>query len=153
MNKHIGDVHSLLLPLQEDQMLLPNAAVAEIIEYRSPTPLDDGPDWCLGQVNWRGLDIPLVSYEAFVGNEAPAESVRMRIAVLNTLNGNDRMPFIGVVLKGIPRLLTAGRDSVNANAEATLAEGMLAQVQVGAEAAVIPDIDALERSVTALVAA
>ena len=152
MSKSIANIHSLLLPLQDHLLLLPNAAVAEIIEYRAPESLNDMPNWCLGKVTWRGLDIPLVSYEAFVGGEISGESSRLRIAVLNTLNGNQEVPFVGVVLKGIPRLFTAGSDSISAEA-GTVTAGMLAQVQAGEEAAVIPDIDALERSVAALNAA
>lgn len=152
MSKTIANIHSLLLPLQDHLLLLPNAAVAEIIDYRDPQSLNDIPAWCLGKVTWRGLEIPLVSYEAFVGGEASGESSRLRIAVLNTLNGNHEVPFVGVVLKGIPRLLTAASDSVSAEAGAATA-GILAQVQAGGEAALIPDIDALERSVAALNAA
>lgn len=153
MHKPIGDVHSLLLPLQDGQLLLPNAAVAEIIEYRTPEANAELPAWCLGAVGWRGVEIPLVSFEAFAGGEPLAESSRLRIAVLNTLNGRDRHPFIGVVLKGLPRLLTAGADSVAPDAGAGVPDGVLAQVQAAGEGAWIPDIDALERSVAALSAA
>lgn len=153
MNKHIADIHSLLLPLQDHQLLLPNAAVAEITEYR-PAEVPDGmPAWCLGKVAWRGLEIPLISYEAFIGEEVPEESSRFRIAVLNTLNKNADTPFIGVVLKGIPRLFTAGSETVVAEAGAAAVEGILARVQAVGEAAMIPDIDALERSVVGLNAA
>lgn len=149
MHKPIADVHSLVLPLQDGQLLLPNAAVAEIIEYRTPESAPDQPEWNLGTVTWRGLEIPLVSFEAFVGQDVSAESTRLRIAVLNTLNGNADLPFIGVVLKGIPRLLTAGADSVAPEAGESSEQGVLARVQAGGEGALIPDIDALERSVAA----
>lgn len=149
MKKLIANIHSLLLPIEDGQLLLPNAAVAEIVEYRTATPWDGMPQWCLGKVNWRGREIPLVSYEAFVGGEAPSEASRMRIAVLNTLNGNNEVPFIGVVLRGIPRLLTAGTESVSPAADSGQAEGVLARVQAADESALIPDIDALERSVLA----
>ena len=153
MNKHIADIHSLLLPLQDSHLLLPNAAVAEITEYRPAQVLDGMPAWCLGKVTWRGLEIPLISYEAFVGDDVPEESSRFRIAVLNTLNKSADTPFIAVVLKGIPRLLTAGSDTVVAEAAAEAVEGVLARVQAVGEAAMIPDIDALERSVASLNAA
>lgn len=153
MHKPIADVHSLLLPLQGAQLLLPNAAVAEIIEYRAPEVAADQPDWSLGKVTWRGIEIPLVSFEAYVGQEVSSEAARLRIAVLNTLNGNAELPFIGVVLKGIPRLLTAGADSVAPDAAGDAAQGVLARVQAAGEGAMVPDIDALERSVAGLAAA
>ncbi len=153
MNKRIADIHSLLLPVQEGQLLLPNAAVAEIVEYNAPTPMKDAPAWCLGMVVWRGIEIPLLSYEAFVGGELPAEQSRLRIAVLNTLNGNAELPFIGVVLQGIPRLLTAGNDNVVASAAEDPIDGIVFKVSAGSEQAMIPDLDALERTIRNLNAA
>ncbi len=153
MNKRIADIHSLLLPVQEGQLLLPNAAVAEIVEYNAPIPMDDAPAWCLGTVAWRGIEIPLLSYEAFVGGELPAEQSRLRIAVLNTLNGNVELPFIGVVLQGIPRLLTAGNDTVVVSADGDSVDGIASKVLAGSEPAMVPDLDALERSISSLNAA
>lgn len=146
MNNRIAAVHSLLLPIENGHMLLPNVAVAEIVEYRPPRDRAGAPSWCLGEVSWRGLEIPLVSYEAYVGDAPPAEQARLRIAVLNTLSGNPALPFIGVVLGGIPRLLTAAAGSVEADSTRACAGGALSQVNVAEEAATIPDIDALERS-------
>ncbi len=153
MNKRIADIHSLLLPVQQGQLLLPNSAVAEIVEYNAPTPMDDAPSWWLGMVAWRGIEIPLLSYDAFVGGEPPAEQSRLRIAVLNTLNGNTELPFIGVVLQGIPRLLTAGSDNVVASAEGDSVDGIASKVLAGSDQAMIPDLDALERSLVDLNAA
>lgn len=153
MNKRIADIHSLLLPVQGGQLLLPSAAVAEIVEYHAPTVVEDAPSWCLGKVSWRGLQIPLLSYEAFVGDELPAEQSRLRIAVLNTLNRNADSPFVGVVLRGIPRLLTVGAGNVAVASDVEPVGGVLSRVQAGGEAAMIPDIDALERSVASLGAA
>ncbi len=40
----------LLLTLADRTLLLPNAAVAELVPCREIRPLPVQPDWCLGQV-------------------------------------------------------------------------------------------------------
>lgn len=150
MNNRIAAVHSLMLPIASGHILLPSAAVAEIVEYRPPSDRAGAPAWCLGDVAWRGLQIPLVSYEAYLGDAPPAEQARLRIAVLNTLNGNPDLPFIGVVLAGIPRLLTAAAGSVVTDSAREPMAGVLSQVKATDEAATIPDVDVLERSLLEL---
>lgn len=54
----------LLLPLSDRTLLLPNVAVAELIAYRNPQVAAGLPQWYLGQVAWRDLRLPLLSFEA-----------------------------------------------------------------------------------------
>lgn len=58
---------ALLIPLADRQLLLPNTAVAELIAYRSPITSDGMPDWFLGQIAWRDLSLPLLSFELASG--------------------------------------------------------------------------------------
>jgi len=147
MSQLAAKVHSLLLPVETGLVLLPNAAVAEIVDYREPEAAQDAPGWFLGHVTWRGLRIPLVAFEAIDGAAPSGTDQRLRIAVLNTLNGNPDVPFIGIVLRGIPRLLNADAETVAATSAGELPSAVLCTVRVTGEAAMIPDLDALEKLV------
>ena len=57
----------LLVPLADRTLLLPNVAVAELIPYRAPQVTEGTPDWFLGQIAWRDLRLPLLSFEAASG--------------------------------------------------------------------------------------
>ncbi len=139
-------VPSLLIPVQQATLLLPNAAVAEIIDYRDPQPISDAPKWLLGMVPWRGLQLPLLSFEAVLHGAPPEASARLRIAVMNTLNGNPDVPFFGIVLQGIPHLVRADEASVTRTDQGDEATpGVLARVDVNGEPAIIPDLDAVEK--------
>ena len=63
MAKKTQYIHSQMLALSGDPLVLPNTAVAEIINYVEPTPVKDAPDWLLGTLDWRGYRIPLLSLE------------------------------------------------------------------------------------------
>ena len=52
----------LLVPLADRTLLLPNVAVAELIPYRAPQVSEGMPEWFLGQIAWRDLRLPLLSF-------------------------------------------------------------------------------------------
>ncbi len=138
-------VASLLLPLDQQLALLPNAAVAEIVSYQEPTPVDGGPDWLLGLVSWRGLSLPLVSLEVMLGGTPPNAADRTRIAVMNSVTGSSDVQFYAIVLRGIPRLVRGTQESVSPGPDSEVAgKGVLCHTLVNGEPAMIPDLDAVE---------
>ena len=59
----------LLLPLADRTLILPNVAVAELIDYQQGAFDLDSPPWYLGQVLWRERRIPLISFESACGQK------------------------------------------------------------------------------------
>lgn len=138
-------VYSLLIPVSSDAMLLPNASVAELIGYAQPTELQKGPDWCIGILSWRGVKVPLLSIEAVRGNPIAKADKNSRIAILNALGGDPRLPFFAVVTQGIPHLVQANQSIVSPLAgDSGTGNGVLRKILVEGEPAMIPDLDALE---------
>ena len=84
MSEHTEQVRSLWIPLRQVNMLLPHAVVAEIGNYRVPDSRDDTPEWLLGDINWRGTTIPVVSLESLCGESAPANLVYSRLLIINS---------------------------------------------------------------------
>ena len=143
-------VRSLLIPMEQEQILLPNASLAEIVTYTEPRRLESSPEWLLGMLPWRGLEVPLVSFEVLQGGEMSETGKRSRIAILNTLGGNADLPFFAVVVQGIPHLVLANQSVVTALAEEkTEKEGVLSHVLIEAEPAIIPDLDRMESIILA----
>lgn len=141
------EVPSLLIPMQGRPWLIPNIVVAEVIPLRQPDRPGHGAEWLLGWFNWRDSDIPLISFERL--NESGQVHIGdgARIAVLNTVTG--KTGFYAVVVQGIPRMLKIGRnDLVEEPADTGPAEAMY--LQVGGDLAVVPDLDAIERTILAL---
>ncbi|MFC3608319.1 chemotaxis protein CheW [Stutzerimonas tarimensis] len=131
----------LLLPLADRNLLLPNVVVAELIPYRAPTPFEGMPGWVLGQVAWRELRLPLLSFEAVCGGR-PVLGAAPRIAVLNALGGRAQVKFIALLVQGIPRSVRLDTDL--ARSTGALHPLELDAVQVGEIEARIPDLVGLE---------
>ncbi|SFA87554.1 chemotaxis protein CheW [Azotobacter beijerinckii] len=138
----IDSLTALLLPLADRTLLLPNVAVAEIIPYRGVQTSPDLPPWLLGQLGWRDLRLPLLSFEAASGGRAQLGATP-RVAVFNALGGRPRVKFLALLLQGIPHSLKV--DAHLARVDAELAPLELAAVQVGDGVARIPDLQALEQ--------
>jgi len=149
-NASLSAVHCLLLPLGKQAALLPNAAVAEVVGYREPESLPDAPDWLLGMVSWRDQRVPLISLEAASGDEAAAPRAVSRIAVLNTLNGNARLPYLAVLTQAIPQLRLVNDDNIKTHEGAASRPSVAALVEVNGEVMMVPDIDDLEQRVQRL---
>lgn len=138
-----ASVTGLLVPLADRTLLLPNVAVAELIPYRAPLSAQGNtPPWFLGQVAWRDLTLPLLSFEAASDGQAETGSLA-RVAVLNALGGRDHVKFIALLVQGIPRSVKV--DAGLARSDVMLAPLELDAVNLGDVQARIPDLVALEQ--------
>lgn len=132
----------LLMPLADRTLLLPNVAVAELIAYRAPQVSEGTPNWFLGQIAWRDLRLPLLSFEAASNGQAAVSSAS-RVAVINALGGRPSVKFIAVLVQGIPRSIKVGAELVRADVELSPLE--LDAVQFGDAVLKIPDLLGLEQ--------
>jgi chemosensory pili system protein ChpC len=143
--KTFETVHCLLLPINNEIILLPNAAVAEIIPYATPENVHGAPDWFLGQLVWRERRLPLISFESASDGVAGKVHANCRIAVLNTLNGNRQLPYIAILTQGLPSLQIVRPNNIQfADKPSAQRQSIQAYVNLGGTAAIIPDIDDLE---------
>ncbi|MEK1938967.1 MAG: chemotaxis protein CheW [Pseudomonas sp.] len=137
-----SSITGLLVPLADRTLLLPNVAVAELIPYRAPQVTAGMPAWFLGQMAWRDLSLPLLSFEA-ASDGQPQIRPGARVAVINALGGRPNVKFLALLVQGIPRSLKVGTDL--ARADVPLAPLELDAVSFGEAVAKIPDLLALEQ--------
>lgn len=144
--KKIDAVHCLLIPIYGETLLLPNAAVAEVVAYIDSEPADNAPEWFLGYMNWRDLRIPLISFEAATGGNVAPLQKNSRIAILNTLNGKQEVSHFGIVTQGIPHLQVVHEKHLSRDEEPSDPRPSIADyVQLNEETVLVPDIDELEK--------
>lgn len=145
----------LLLPVVDKFLLLPNVSIAEIVDYAKTEASTNGPKWLLGHIDWRGLRLPVVSYDALnggasdagalhEGDSAAPSNTKGRIAILNTIGAtHDKRPFIAMVTQGIPRLAKVNSEMLQPiEGETGPADLML--VELEGQTAVIPNIEYIE---------
>ncbi|NVJ51260.1 MAG: chemotaxis protein CheW [Gammaproteobacteria bacterium] len=144
MENKVAEVYSLMIPIIDQSILLPNVTVAEIVPFGDVAYQEGGADWMIGSLNWRGMKIPMVSLDILNGGEDPQANKRSRVAVVHTINGDEDMPYIAIIVQGIPRLTHVTEPSISMVEVAELGVADKARVQIGTIAATIPDLDKLE---------
>lgn len=146
-----NEIPSLLVPMANVKLVLPTVSVAEMIPYQAPQArqtvvVDSIPDWYLGNLNWRGVTVPMLSYEQLNGEAAPEILPHSQILILNNTGVDARLPFVCMPTQGIPRLSRIAANEISENTEAFLKEFDQMHVYVAGEQAIIPDVGKLERA-------
>lgn len=138
----------LLIPIQGGRMVLPNVTVAELIPFQKPQVLANTPDWVVGEIEWRGTMITVISYEDFSGLKKGLAGQDLRVAVINSPNGESgKMRFFGMLTQGIPSLIKLEEAAIKENQNTVLQKGQKMAVTLETGHATIPDLDMIEQAI------
>lgn len=152
----LNEVYSLMIPTVLGNILLPNTSVAEILPFSNVELFEgqsDKPKWFLGHLLWRGKNIPLISVDVISGASDPEANKRSRVAVTHTLSANRDLPYIAIVVQGIPRLSHVTPENIKTVSDEDLPDSEKMRVTVDNVGAAIPDIDKLEEMILAATSA
>ncbi len=142
-----GEIRCVLVPVTGGELLLPNAAVAEVTGYTEPEPVPGAPAWMPGMLLWRGWQVPLASFSALAGLTDSESLDSARICYAKSLIGNDRMPYFALLAQGFPRLTTVSRASLVETPEQQRPMAVAGSVILDEHAAWIPDLDRLSHMI------
>jgi len=142
-------IKSIILTLKNELVVVPNAAVAEIISVQDVHEVESSPQWMLGKARWRGVELPVVSYEAAGGDNAQAVNINTQVAVMysvsDEIDKDKKYPYIGLAMHGVPHVSTFSRGQIKIDEQALVDHPMVAQkVRINGAAVGILDIYAIE---------
>lgn len=139
------DIRGVLIQVTGARLLMPNAAIAEVLSYADPEPVEGTPDWLLGQVRWRGWQLPLVAFSRLTGIAEEQPGLGNKMIVLKAFGGQGKVPFFAVLTQGFPRLVTVSRNGlVPVESDEALPAGVLGRVELNDDPALLPDVARLE---------
>jgi chemosensory pili system protein ChpC len=147
MAKNKRLLKSIILTLRNELVVVPNAAVAEIISVQNVKEVEDAPGWMLGKTTWRGVELPVVSFEAAGGDDVQAVNINTQIAVLYSANTDEdkQYSYIGLAMHGVPHVSQFSRDQIKTDPDVSDDHPMVAQrVRINGAAASILDIVAVD---------
>lgn len=147
------ELRGLLLPLSKGNLLLPNAAVVEVLSYPEVTASTaDLPDWVLGRFDWRSLSLPLISWDHLLDQEMTEDKgQRKRVAVCHLFSTKKKRSFVGVEVRGMPSLVSVTEADLQAEADSADTEAcILGSIRMQDVMARIPDLDGLGKLLSSL---
>lgn len=144
-----AEIYGLVVPLEQDKLLVPRGCVAEVVGYQTPQEMTGAPPWHLGIIKWNGRDVPLVSFEGCAGGDVAPPTQRSRVVVLNAVNEQLPSGAIAILSQGSPQLVRISPEFVKLDGQRTFPEDspIACQVQLLDQAPVVPDLDRLEEMV------
>ncbi len=143
-----NEIRTILAPLKDGHVLLPNSAVAEILEYTRPQPFNQAPAWLLGELAWHGWQVPIICYEQLInGGDRTGVTSKTRILIIKTLGESTQLNYIGLILQGLPRLKKITVDSLRETQTEELSNTVFSEVNIDDLQAVIPELGSLTRIV------
>ena len=144
------EIRTIVAPLKAGNVLLPNSAVAEILSYSTPDPLKKAPAWVLGEMAWRGWQVPVINVDHLLnegGSTSNSTTSKSRILVIKTLGESTQVNYIGLVIQGLPRLKKVTAQSLIEKRTDGLPETVFSEVAIDDLQAFIPELGNLTRLV------
>jgi chemosensory pili system protein ChpC len=142
------DLYAVLVSLAADTLLLPNAAVAEVISAERLDPPPPGsPPWLAGRVTYNNRPLAVVRFEVMNGSGTIGDSRRTRLAVMQPITGALRTGQYAVVCQGYPHLVTLNRTALRKEALVSTDndELVLTRVSIANTSALIPNLEKIEQ--------
>ena len=115
MSEVTTELPVFLIPLQKSNMILPTQAVAEIIPYEPLQRLQDSPDWFLGFLAWRGIQVPVASFEMLSAERSSFSLVSVASAslvLIKAQQGQADLPFFALVAQTLPNQIRVTPDGL-----------------------------------------
>ena len=142
------EIRTILAPLTEGYVMLPNSAVGEILTFTSPEPFKQGPPWLLGEIAWRGWQVPVINYERMLkDNGVTTITAKTRVLIVKTLGESTQVNYIGLVIQGLPRLKKVSANTLVEKQVDDLPDTVFSEVTIDDLQAVIPELGDLTRTV------
>lgn len=138
----------LLIQIEDCQLLLPDAAVAEIVDFeQTEAESDDVPTWYLGKMQWRGVDVPLISLEGLNNDAFFTRDGHLKIIIMHSSSQRKKMPFWAFVTMETPKMTRINKGRLNPYDHDELRAMEKMWVSIDDEPAMIPDMEKIEKAI------
>ena len=139
------EIKCVILKINGDELLMPNASVAEIVPIKNIINVANKPGWMLGYLDWRGHSVPLVSFEAMGNVRMPSlASGTVKAAILFSIGEDSDFPFLSILMQDAPTVVNIKEEDILSNKEEISHPAIEDKVMVGEGTYSIVNIEKLE---------
>lgn len=141
------ELYAVLVSLAGDTLLLPNAAVVEVVGADRLTPAGEGaPPWLVGRVAYNNRPVAVVQFETLNGAVRPERTRRTRLAVIHAISERVTGGQYAIVCQGYPHLVTLNRTALRAEPLVSTDQDdlVLSRVAIANTSALIPNLEVIE---------
>lgn len=100
-----NDIQAVIFHLEAEAFALPVGAVREILDYRAPFRMPQGPAWLKGLIDVRGETLPLIDLRLRLGLEEEAFGSMTRVLIVDAPVGG-QMLTLGLIVDKVADVAT-----------------------------------------------
>jgi chemosensory pili system protein ChpC len=142
-------VPCMIIPLQHHYLLLPNSTLAEVIPSPRLIKTDNTkPSYWIGQCDWNAQNIPIIDLEGLVENKPSHTTDANKLCVLRGIYASANISIYGLPCYGVPQLIHLNESALKLADNTISSEYVHYQIQVGNKVAYIPNLDAIETTLS-----
>jgi len=144
VDKTIQPVRCLVVPSDPGFLVIPSAAVAEVVTLVLNEDSAEGN--LLGHMAWRGVQVPVYSMEGLAGMSIPVFGKRSKAFVFYPWKGMDKNTFFAFASLHDPRPRILSSDDIKASDDDQSENAFIrASFRFDGEPALIPDLQAISQ--------
>jgi len=137
-------VHCTFIPLPGYSLLIPNAAVAEIIYTNDLKLTKKEPEWYAGSVLWNETSIPIIYFERLEDKRIKIDIEKHIVSIIRNpeyIEEKNQIEFFGILSNQVPQVLIANNHTLEKDLHPeNLHTFALNYVTISDKSALIPDI-------------
>lgn len=126
-------------------LLLPGNLIADVVSAVTIDQKNSDRLWSIGDISWRGLQLPVISIEQMILHRAP----RLRgshVAIFHGTFDTENMPFYGVPLQAVPHNFNLGTErDVTQRSDHLELDFCAMKVTARGVSALIPQLEEIEK--------
>ena len=146
-----NSVSALLLRLQQRELLIPKAMVADVLSWNRDlfvAAASSESSWRLGKYQWKDEEIPLVCFEKLIQTTSASEELlKRKVVVLKSSQTEYASQHYAIHCRGFPKPLILSEQSLDFLDTDSHQEWIAHSISIGSRVLDIPDFDALEGAV------
>lgn len=141
------EVRCQILRDGQTHIIFPNAVVLEIVRTSEVQQKDQSPGWILGEFDWHGQEIPLISVARMLGNDHTPEG--RKCVVIKTIGQGTGLSCYAVHTDSFPQFISILRQGmlVDASTPSGLF-GSSISILVGDKSVLVLDLDEVEKNLS-----
>lgn len=139
------EIKCVILKINGDELLMPNASVAEIIPIKNIINVANKPGWMLGYLDWRGNSVPLISFEAMGGVRMPSLATgNVKAAILFSIGEDSQFPYLSILMQDAAKTISVKEEDLLSNMEENNHPAVEEKVMLGDESYSVINLEKLE---------
>lgn len=144
-SNQMKELSVLLFELQQGKLLLPDIAIAEIIDYQASKEHGEQA-WYLGQMQWRNTLLPVVFLEGMNSEQLIFENqARMKAIVVHSLAPDAQLKYWAFVTPQAPKLQKVDAESLVIDSDAEAGAIQKVSTELYGEPVLMIDIEQVEK--------